>query len=85
MRIRDKIDKKKLSHCMFNDEEIVCMNKKYFNDNYIHKDKIRDKIKEYREQRIKLADGYFFDNPDNTSNDFALFIGQEVLKELLGE
>ena len=46
MRIRDKINKKKLSHYMFNDEEIVCMHKKYFDDNYIHKDKIRKEIKE---------------------------------------
>lgn len=49
MRIRDKIDKKKVSHYLFNDEEIVCMNKKYFNNNYINKDKIREKIEEEEE------------------------------------
>ena len=56
-----------------------------FNGRYISKDKIRDKIKEYREQRIKLADGHFFDNPDNTINDYVLYIAQELLKQLLEE
>lgn len=46
MRIRDKIDKKKVSHYLFSDEEIVCMNKKYFNDNYIRKDKIKKELLE---------------------------------------
>ena len=55
MRIRDKIDKKKVSHYLFNDEEIICMNKKYFNDNYIHKTKIIEMIKEI-EFEIKYSD-----------------------------
>ena len=56
MRIRDKINKKKVSHYLFNDEEIVCMNKKYFNNNYIHKDKIRDKIKELKIECNKFCE-----------------------------
>lgn len=74
MRIRDKIDKKKLSHYLFNDEEIVCMNKKYFDDNYIHKDKIR---KEIEETEKELYNGEILQK-------FA-YIKIETLKELLEE
>lgn len=70
---------------MGKDKAMTKLTNEIIENEYISKNKIRDKIKEYREQRIKLADGHFFDNPDNTSNDFALFIGQEVLKELLEE
>ena len=74
MRIRDKIDKKKLSHCMFNDEEIVCMNKKYFNDNYIRKDKIREMIKEIKPD--------IFDNEEDIKKfDYCIYILNELLEE----
>ena len=74
MRIRDKIDKKKLSHYLFNDEEIVCMNKKYFDDNYIHKDKIRKEIEETEEE---LYNGEILQS--------YAYIQIETLKDLLKE
>lgn len=79
MRIRDKINKKKLSHYMFNDEEIVCMNKKYFNDNYISKDKIRDKIKEITDKTANI--GLFIDKETSIIANAK----REVLKELIKE
>lgn len=79
MRIRDKIDKKKVSHYLFNDEEIVCMNKKYFNDNYIHKDRIRDKIKELKKEKS------YYEGFDNTVIYWELTGNIELLKDLIEE
>ena len=52
---------------------------------FISKSKLKEKIEEYREKRNKLADGHFWDEPDNINQDRALFIAGETLKLLLEE
>ena len=79
MRIRDKIDKKKVSHYLFNDEEIICTTKKYFNDNYIHKDKIRDKIKQLEKEK------QFYEGLDDTVIYLELTGELQLLNDLLRE
>ena len=72
------------------DTRIIIANSKYFADgyfveNYIPKYVIREKIEEYREERNKLANGEFWDEPKTHQDDYIYFIACEVLKELLGE
>lgn len=43
------------------------------------------KIEEYDEQRMELANGDFWKYERNINDDTVLFIGIEVLKELLEE
>lgn len=49
------------------------------------KKKIEDKIKEYRQKRIDLANGHFFEDGDNINQDNSLFVAIEILKLLLEE
>lgn len=51
----------------------------------IPKSVIREKIQEYREERKKLANGEFWDEPKTHQDDYNYFIACEVLKELLEE
>lgn len=53
------------------------------NEMYIPKSKVKEKIEEYRNKRNELANGHFWDNPDNINQDTALFIAGETLKQLL--
>lgn len=55
------------------------------NEDYIPKQKIRDKIEKYRKQRMKLASGDFWASERNINDDAVLFAGIEALKELLEE
>lgn len=53
------------------------------------KEKFDNKIKDYRKQRMQLADGHFWESAENINKDTSLFIAVETLKEfkkeLLGE
>lgn len=46
-------------------------------------EKVEKKIKEYQNERNKLADGHFHDSPDNINRDMSLFIASETLRLLL--
>lgn len=62
-------------------------------ETFIHKDEIKEKfdnkINDYRQQRMQLADGHFWESAENVNRDRVLFIAGETLKEfkkeLLGE
>lgn len=54
-------------------------------NNSIPKEKVEKKIKEYHNERNKLADGHFYDSPDNINRDMSLFIASETLRLLLEE
>lgn len=68
-------------------EEEIC--ELYLNpdkgNNYISKDKIRDKIKENREKRNKLANGNFYEREENSREDYILAIATATLNSLLEE
>ena len=79
--MKEIFDEEKISKYMNNDEAVIVMDKKDFDDNYIHKDKIRDKIKklEYIYQREEEENGY----NDET---YMYYIPQiKVLNQLLEE
>lgn len=52
-------------------------------DNSIPKEKVKKKIEGYRNERKELADGHFWDSPENINKDTSLFIAGETLKLLL--
>ena len=54
----------------------------YVRENYIPKEKVREKIEEYDNRRKELADGHFWENESNINEDTALVIAIETLRHL---
>lgn len=52
-------------------------------EKYISKEKIREKIEEYREKRNRLNNGEFWSDVANVKEDTVLFIATRTLQELL--
>ena len=54
--MKEIFDEEKISKYMNNDEAVIVMDKKDFDNNYIHKDKIREIIKRLEKEDIERLD-----------------------------